>query len=85
MRHNEQTFRTHGNDPGLSALLLGLARDVRRVIHDGPTDPDETTRLGDRLVRLRGVLQGRADTPLDRWFENLQRELDSVACESSVH
>jgi hypothetical protein len=85
MRHNEQTFRSPGNDSGLSARLLGLARDVRKVIHDGSTDPEETARLSDRLTRLRGVLVGRAGSPLDRWFENLQRQLDAAACESTIH
>jgi hypothetical protein len=85
MRRNEQTFRSPGNDGGLSALLLGLARDVRKVIQDGSADPDETAQLSDRLTRLRSVLIGRAGSPLDRWFENLQRQLDAAACESTVH
>jgi hypothetical protein len=84
MQDHEQPWRSLGNDKGLSALLLGLARDVRKVIHGGPSDSEEIACLNDRIFQLRGALNARNDTPLGRWFENLQRQLDPAACESTL-
>ncbi len=86
MRYNEQNLRFLPNgESGLSAVLLGLARDVRRVIHHGSADPDETVRLTSQLNRLRESLNVRGETPLDRWFDSLQRQIDSVVCEPLAH
>jgi hypothetical protein len=84
MRHYEEACRSLGNDKGLSALLLGLARDVRKVIHDGSSDSEEIARLNKRILQLRATLNARSDSPLDRWFENLQRQLGPAACEPSL-
>ena len=85
MRHNQRIWRSSGTDNGLSGVLLGLARDVREAIQDGPTDPEEIAGLNLRILQLRDALNSRSDTPLSRWFENLQRQLGPAACESNVH
>jgi hypothetical protein len=85
MRHNEEPWRSLGSDKGLSALLLGLARDVRQMIHDGSSDPEEVARLNERILQLRAELNARTDSPLGRWFENLQRQLGPVECEPTLY
>lgn len=77
MKSNKQTRPWANDDEELSSLLLNLARDVRRVIHDGPADPDETGALNDRLTQLRDQLDRGDETPLSRWLQKLQEQLDA--------
>lgn len=77
MKPNRQTRLLASTDEELSSLLLNLARDVRRVIHGGSADPDEINELNNRLTQLRNRFDRGGETPLDRWLQKLQQQLDA--------
>lgn len=62
--------------PGLSAVVCGLVRDVRRVVRDGG-DSQEMARLQVRIGQLRQEL-GITGGPLHRYLDALQSQLDAA-------
>ena len=83
MRTNKPTMLLTDDDEELSALLLNLARDVRKAVHERPAAPDETTALNGRLSQLRSRFHGGNETSLNRWLEKLQNQLDE-SCASTA-
>lgn len=84
MRLHEQPLTSTVDDEEYSALLLGVARDVRKVVQEGPGNFAETTALNARLTQLRDRFHRGGETPLDRWFESLQNQLDTVCASAAL-
>jgi hypothetical protein len=71
------TFQLDRGVSGLSAVVCGLVRDVRRVIRDG-RDPGEISALKGRIGQLREEIGGATDGPLLRYLDALQSELHAA-------
>jgi hypothetical protein len=61
---------------GLSGVVCGLVRDVRRVVRDG-RDPQEVRALHWRIDQLRGEIGSTSNGPLHRYLDALQAQLNA--------
>jgi hypothetical protein len=66
------------DDLGLSGILRGLASDARRVIGEGSASPREVAALSHRIQCLREFASAEEPSPLLRWLDGLQRQIDRL-------
>jgi hypothetical protein len=64
-------------DPGLSALVCGLVREVRHVVRNG-RDAREVSELKGRIGQLRQEIGGTPNAPVHRYLDALQMELGAA-------
>lgn len=60
----------------LAVAVRALASDVQRFQGRASTPPHERAALAGRIHHLRASMPPTAVSPLSRWLESLERELD---------
>ncbi len=68
-----ESYPTDGG--ALAVAVRSLASDVKRVRNGGGA-AQEVAVLTGQINRLRLAMQSRAATPISRWLDNLERELN---------
>jgi hypothetical protein len=69
---------TYFHNTGLSEVLRVLASDARGLIATGDASPAEIASLMRRIRSLRDRLSADPPSPLLRWLDGLERQVDEA-------